>query len=64
MRAGVVADVLRYEDVFACASAVGFAGIEVVVGREWLVLETPPGQPDDVARDISFARSIFPALRR
>jgi sugar phosphate isomerase/epimerase len=30
----------------------------------WLVLETPPGPPPLVARDLSFTRSVFPALRR
>jgi sugar phosphate isomerase/epimerase len=29
---------------------------------DWLVLETPPGPPELVARDLSFARSHFPAL--
>jgi sugar phosphate isomerase/epimerase len=33
------------------------------VGYEgWLVLETPPGPPELVARDLSFARTVFPAL--
>ena len=30
----------------------------------WIVLETPAGPPDVVARDIGFTRSVFPALRR
>jgi sugar phosphate isomerase/epimerase len=28
----------------------------------WLVLETPAGPPELVARDLSFARSVFPSL--
>ena len=28
----------------------------------WLVLETPPGPPEVVARDVSFARRYFPGL--
>jgi sugar phosphate isomerase/epimerase len=28
----------------------------------WLVLETPPGPPELVGRDLAFARSVFPAL--
>jgi sugar phosphate isomerase/epimerase len=28
----------------------------------WLVLETPPGPSELVARDLSFARSVFPSL--
>jgi sugar phosphate isomerase/epimerase len=28
----------------------------------WVVLETPPGPPELVARDLSFARSVFPTL--
>jgi sugar phosphate isomerase/epimerase len=30
----------------------------------WLVLETPPGPPELVARDLAFARSVFPSLER
>jgi sugar phosphate isomerase/epimerase len=33
---------------------IGYAG--------WLVLETPPGPPELVGRDLSFARAAFPAL--
>jgi sugar phosphate isomerase/epimerase len=29
---------------------------------DWLVLETPPGPPELVGRDLAFARSCFPAL--
>jgi sugar phosphate isomerase/epimerase len=29
---------------------------------DWLVLETPPGPPELVSRDLAFARSVFPAL--
>jgi sugar phosphate isomerase/epimerase len=29
---------------------------------DWLVLETPPGPPELVGRDLAFARSFFPAL--
>jgi sugar phosphate isomerase/epimerase len=29
---------------------------------DWLVLETPPGPPELVGRDLAFARSLFPAL--
>jgi sugar phosphate isomerase/epimerase len=33
------------------------------IGYEgWLVLETPPGPPELVARDLSFARSVLPSL--
>jgi sugar phosphate isomerase/epimerase len=28
----------------------------------WVVLETPPGAPELVGRDLSFARSVFPSL--
>jgi sugar phosphate isomerase/epimerase len=28
----------------------------------WIVLETPPGPPERVARDLSFARSVVPPL--
>lgn len=28
----------------------------------WVVLETPPGTTDDVARDLAFARSVLPRL--
>ena len=30
----------------------------------WLVLETPPGPLELVARDLAFARSVFPSLER
>jgi sugar phosphate isomerase/epimerase len=30
----------------------------------WLVLETPPAPPELVARDLGFARSVFPSLER
>jgi sugar phosphate isomerase/epimerase len=29
----------------------------------WVVLETPPGPPELVARDLSFARSVLPSLK-
>jgi sugar phosphate isomerase/epimerase len=29
----------------------------------WLVLETPPGPPELVSRDLAFARSVFPSLQ-
>ncbi len=29
---------------------------------DWLVLETPPGPPELVGRDLAFARSVFPTL--
>lgn len=29
---------------------------------DWLVLETPPGPPELIGRDLAFARSVFPAL--
>jgi L-ribulose-5-phosphate 3-epimerase len=45
-------------DFESCARALDAIGYD-----GWLVLETPAGQPDEVARDFSFARSIFPALR-
>jgi sugar phosphate isomerase/epimerase len=33
------------------------------IGYEgWLVLETPPGPPELVSRDLAFARSVFPSL--
>jgi sugar phosphate isomerase/epimerase len=28
----------------------------------WLVLETPPGPPELISRDLAFARSVFPSL--
>ena len=46
-------------DFAACAQALDDVGFD-----EWVVLETPTGTPDDVRRDLSFARSVFPALRR
>jgi sugar phosphate isomerase/epimerase len=45
-------------DFEGCARALDAIGYD-----GWLVLETPPGQPDEVARDLNFARSAFPALR-
>ena len=42
-------------DFAACAHALAAVGYD-----GWLVLETPS---DDVARDLSFARSVFPSLR-
>ena len=46
-------------DFAACArvlEAIGYDG--------WLVLETPPGPPEAVARDVSFARTVFPSFGR
>ena len=51
----------------------GFGLVDFVASNEaltqigydrWLVLETPPGPPELVARDLAFARSCFPALER
>ena len=46
-------------DFAACARALDAIGYD-----GWLVLETPAGPPDEVGRDLSFARSVFPSLRR
>jgi sugar phosphate isomerase/epimerase len=46
-------------DFAACAQALDAIGYD-----GWLVLETPPGRPEDVARDVSFARSVFPSFGR
>jgi sugar phosphate isomerase/epimerase len=46
-------------DFAACARA-----LDAIVYDGWLVLETPPGPPEEVARDVSFAQSVFPSLRR
>jgi sugar phosphate isomerase/epimerase len=46
-------------DFGACARALAEIGYD-----GWLVLEGPPAPPDLVARDLSFARSVFPSLRR
>jgi sugar phosphate isomerase/epimerase len=43
-------------DFDACARALAEIGYD-----DWLVLETPPGPPEDVARDLDFARRHFPA---
>ena len=29
----------------------------------WMIMETPPGTPDEVARDIAFTREVFPDLK-
>lgn len=46
-------------DFEACAEALDGIGYQ-----DWLVLETPPGAPSDVRRDLNFARRLFPTLRR
>jgi sugar phosphate isomerase/epimerase len=46
-------------DFAACAGALDEIGYD-----GWLVLETPPGPPEAVARDLAFTRAAFPALRR
>jgi sugar phosphate isomerase/epimerase len=46
-------------DFAACALALAEIGYD-----GWLVLETPPGPPAELAGDLSFARSVFPSLRR
>jgi sugar phosphate isomerase/epimerase len=43
-----------YAASFEALSEIGYDG--------WVVLETPPGPPELVARDLSFARSVFPPL--
>jgi sugar phosphate isomerase/epimerase len=43
-------------DFAECARALAEIGYD-----DWLVLETPPGPPADVARDLDFARRHFPA---
>jgi sugar phosphate isomerase/epimerase len=44
-------------DFGECASALDAIGYD-----GWLVLETPPGPPELVARDLSFTRAAFPSL--
>lgn len=44
-------------DFDECATALREIGYD-----GWLVLETPPGLPELVARDLSFARAVFPEL--
>lgn len=46
-------------DFAACAAALADLGYD-----GWLVIEGPRGDVADVARDLSFARSVFPGLRR
>jgi sugar phosphate isomerase/epimerase len=46
-------------DFADCARALAEIGYD-----GWIVLETPPGPPPLVARDLSFTRSVFPALER
>lgn len=43
----------------ACASALAEIGYD-----DWLVVEGPEGDAADVARDLRFARSLFPAFER
>jgi sugar phosphate isomerase/epimerase len=43
-----------FEASAGALDAIGYDG--------WVVLETPPGPPELVARDLSFARSVLPAL--
>ena len=38
--------------------------LEEIGYDDWIVLETPPGLPELVARDLSFARSVLPSLPR
>jgi sugar phosphate isomerase/epimerase len=45
-------------DFAACARALAEIGYD-----GWVVLETPPGTPEEVAGELSFARSVFPSLR-
>ncbi len=44
-------------DFAECARALEEIGYD-----GWIVLETPPGPPELVARDLSFARSVLPGL--
>jgi sugar phosphate isomerase/epimerase len=46
-------------DFAACARS-----LDAIAYDGWLVLETPPGPPEHVARDLTFARAAFPSLRR
>jgi sugar phosphate isomerase/epimerase len=43
-----------YAASFEALREIGFDG--------WVVLETPPGPPELVGRDLAFARSVFPSL--
>src|SRR5215218_5612682 len=57
VRAGDCPPGLGRVDYRACFEAlceIGYDG--------WLVLETPPGPPELVSRDLAFARSVFPSL--
>ena len=45
-------------DFDACARALAEIGYD-----GWVVLETPPGEPAEVAGDLNFAQSLFPSLR-
>jgi sugar phosphate isomerase/epimerase len=44
-------------DFAACSEALSELGYD-----DWLVLETPPGPPELVSRDLAFARTVFPSL--
>ena len=44
-------------DFAACSEALNEIGYD-----DWLVLETPPGPPELVGRDLAFARFLFPSL--
>ena len=46
-------------DFAECARALGDIGYD-----GWLTLETPPGPPPLIGRDLSFTRSVFPGLGR
>jgi sugar phosphate isomerase/epimerase len=52
-----------------CAPGLGFVdfvessrALEEIGYDGWIVLETPPGPPELVARDLSFVRSVIPGL--
>jgi sugar phosphate isomerase/epimerase len=42
--------------------AASFEALSRIGYDDWVVLETPPGPPELVSRDLAFARSVFPAL--
>jgi sugar phosphate isomerase/epimerase len=39
-----------------------FEALREIGYDDWVVLETPPGPPELVGRDLAFARSVFPSL--
>jgi sugar phosphate isomerase/epimerase len=57
VRAGDCPPGLGRVDFAASFEALGEIGYD-----GWLVLETPPGPPELVGRDLAFARSVFPSL--